>query len=211
MKVELTKRGELGYEVKAEVKSSGVVQQVVAVSTVDPKSEAATAGMRVGDRLYQINGQMQDRWLHAKATDPKKSTKLVSRKLAVLGKAKKSYTLVLERLDISAHADEELAATLRVAKERMFGEWLEKHGLEKYSLKLVKAANMHSIEQLKLALQDKDEAAKVIKVLVSSAVGMRKADLKKLRIALDEYEVFDDSGGTDGGERPGGGGEQWGH
>jgi hypothetical protein len=67
VEVELSKRvKELGFEVKAEVKSSGVVMQVVAISSIAAGSEAEAVGIKLGDRLYQINGQMQDRWLHSK-------------------------------------------------------------------------------------------------------------------------------------------------
>jgi hypothetical protein len=93
----------VGFEVKAEVKSSGVVQQVVAVATVVAGSEAAKAGLLVGDRLYAINGQEQPRWLSAKVPADKVA-KLVQHKLKRLSSAKASYAIVVERLNLAEHA-----------------------------------------------------------------------------------------------------------
>jgi len=97
------KTEDVGFEVKAEVKSSGVVQQAVGIASVKLGSEAAAAGLAPGDRLYSINGQEQQRWLSPKVP-ASKVAKLVQLKLKRLSKAKSSYTIVVERLNVAEHA-----------------------------------------------------------------------------------------------------------
>jgi len=177
----LQQRGGLGFSLKAEVKSSGVVQQVLCVADVAAASEAAGLGLKAGDRLYQINGQPQSKWLHSKAFN-KKISSLVEHKLSRMAKAKKALVVVVERLDLDKHlAADELATYLKVSKERALVAWLESVSLQKYAIAFVKYG-VESVEDLA------DGKVKKADFTSSKHMGMKKADLKKLNNALEEYK-----------------------
>ena len=72
--------------------------------------------------------------------------------------------------------------------------WLEDAGLSKFSLKIVKHCGVSDVDGMISGLKA------LTPTLVSSKVGMRKADLKKLLNAIAEYEA--EEMGTDGGARP---------
>lgn len=98
----------VGFTVKTEVKSSGVVELVCCVHTVVQGSEADKAHLKAGDRIYQINGQQQNKWLsNNNSRTPAKFSSLIQLKLNKLSNLKKPLEIVVERLDLDRH----LAAT----------------------------------------------------------------------------------------------------
>jgi hypothetical protein len=174
----------LGFSLKSEVKSTGVVEMVLVVGQVFQGSMADQLGMKPGDRVYEINGQQQHKWLSKKPPTPAKFASLVQYKLDKLANNKKKpVEVVIERLDLDKHlVASEAATSLKVVKERKLAEWLRAHDLEKFTIKFIQLG-VESVDELK--------SGKVL--LRSHQINMTKADWKKYNRALETYVIVDDA------------------
>ena len=184
----------------------------IALSLIHSTSRFTTtqAGLKSGDRLYQIQGRPQEQWVASKGGNKMSLADLVMIKLNHIAKNRnaKNVHLTVERLhDVLDKHEAEHAAShpgnsettlkLKVARERQLMSFLNQNGLGKYGVAVLRMG-VGSTEELR-AVPTKD-------LLSKAKFGMTKADVKRLAAAPMEDDVVIDDAGNSGGEGGGGGG-----